>query len=72
MQALSAIYADYLPKHTHPFVYLAIEMPGDLVDVNVHPTKSEVLLLWVLSASLARPPPRHARQCVHRCRRFTS
>lgn len=41
-QAISAVYTECLPKHTHPFVYLGIELPARHVDVNVHPTKSEV------------------------------
>ncbi len=34
-----------LPKGTKPFVFLSITMPLEWVDVNVHPTKTEVALL---------------------------
>ena len=47
-QAVEAVFSDYLPKRTHPFVYLAIEMPGPHVDVNVHPTKREVSMCELL------------------------
>ena len=36
------MYGSYLPKHTHPFVYLSITMDPGTIDVNVHPTKREV------------------------------
>ncbi|OQS04169.1 DNA mismatch repair protein [Thraustotheca clavata] len=44
-RAIEHLYAQYLPKHSHPFVYLAMEIPPHNVDVNVHPTKREVHFL---------------------------
>ncbi|KAG0056370.1 DNA mismatch repair protein [Gryganskiella cystojenkinii] len=41
-KAIETVYAAYLPKNTHPWVYLALEMDPRNVDVNVHPTKREV------------------------------
>lgn len=41
-KAIESAYRDVLPKNTHPFVYLAITLPRQHVDVNVHPTKREV------------------------------
>lgn len=40
--ALRAAYRGYLVAGKHPLVYLFFEFPADAVDVNVHPTKSEV------------------------------
>lgn len=42
-KACEYVYSLYLPKHTHPFVYLSLELPPHTIDVNVHPTKREVL-----------------------------
>lgn len=44
-RALEAVYAAYLPKGTHPFIYLSVEIAPANVDVNVHPTKHEVHFL---------------------------
>lgn len=41
-KAIEAVYTTYLPKNTHPWVYLSLEMDPRNVDVNVHPTKREV------------------------------
>ncbi|KAF9405972.1 DNA mismatch repair protein [Podila epigama] len=41
-KAIEAVYATYLPKNTHPWVYLSLELDPKNVDVNVHPTKREV------------------------------
>jgi len=39
---MESVYAPILPTHTHPFLYLALDLPPAHVDVNVHPTKREV------------------------------
>lgn len=44
-KALDATYSSFLPKGGHPFVYLALEIEPNRVDVNVHPTKREVNFL---------------------------
>ena len=41
-RAIENVYGAYLPKNTHPFVYLSIAIEPANVDVNVHPTKREV------------------------------
>lgn len=44
-KTIESVYANYLPKHTHPFIYIALRIPPQHVDVNVHPTKKEVHFL---------------------------
>ncbi|XP_037321227.1 DNA mismatch repair protein Mlh1 [Pungitius pungitius] len=44
-KAIETVYAAYLPKNSHPFLYLSLEIAPQNVDVNVHPTKHEVHFL---------------------------
>jgi DNA mismatch repair protein MLH1 len=44
-KSVETIYSNYLPKGSHPFMYLSIEIDPRNVDVNVHPTKHEVHFL---------------------------
>ena len=41
-KGIEAVYAAYLPKNSHPFVFLSLTMAPQHLDVNVHPTKQEV------------------------------
>ena len=40
--AVSNAYGGYLMKKQYPFYVINLEIPGEAVDVNVHPRKSEV------------------------------
>ncbi|XP_076651260.1 DNA mismatch repair ATPase Mlh1 [Halictus rubicundus] len=42
---LEELYSFYLPKKTHPWCYISLEIDPQNVDVNVHPTKHEVRFL---------------------------
>ncbi|MCZ6695697.1 MAG: DNA mismatch repair endonuclease MutL [Acidobacteria bacterium] len=42
LHAVQDAYAGLLPRGRYPIAYLFVEIPTDEVDVNVHPTKSEV------------------------------
>ncbi|KAI5844964.1 hypothetical protein DFP73DRAFT_547669 [Morchella snyderi] len=44
-KGLENVYATYLPKGGHPFIYLSLEIEPHRVDVNIHPTKREVNFL---------------------------
>ena len=44
-RAVEDVYVEYSNKQKPPFMYLALQVPPDTVDVNVHPTKREVTLL---------------------------
>lgn len=44
-RATEAAYAPVLPRHQHPWIYMALELPSETIDVNVHPTKMEVQFL---------------------------
>ncbi|WRT68276.1 uncharacterized protein IL334_005252 [Kwoniella shivajii] len=44
-KAVDALYTAYLPKGASPWVYLSLEIDPAKIDVNVHPTKSEVHFL---------------------------
>ncbi|CAK9041056.1 unnamed protein product [Durusdinium trenchii] len=44
-RAVEAVYQPVLPRHQHPWVYLALDVDPTTIDVNVHPTKMEVQFL---------------------------
>lgn len=44
--AIDQVYAVFLPKGNHPFVYMDLQIEPQNLDVNVHPTKHEVNFLY--------------------------
>lgn len=56
LHALKEAYRGLIEPQKHPVVFLFIQMPPDLFDVNVHPTKTEVRFEnanWVYSQVLS-------------------
>ncbi|PHJ18834.1 dna mismatch repair protein mlh1, partial [Cystoisospora suis] len=45
-KCIEAVYKDILPRGLKPWIYLSITLPPWLLDVNVHPTKQQVQLLY--------------------------
>ncbi|MDO9492020.1 DNA mismatch repair endonuclease MutL [Acetobacterium sp.] len=44
-QALDDAYEGYSMKHQHPLGIIFIELPGRMLDVNIHPAKTEIKIL---------------------------
>ncbi len=44
-EAFEDAYAGYLMKHQHPFGIIFIDLPGRMLDVNIHPAKTEIKIL---------------------------
>jgi DNA mismatch repair protein MutL len=63
-QALEGAYRPLLPPGRHPIVVLFVEVPPGAVDVNVHPSKAEVKLLW--EADLAAAVGEAVREAIGR------
>ncbi|MFN8635876.1 MAG: DNA mismatch repair endonuclease MutL [Chloroflexota bacterium] len=62
--ALEAAYRPLLPPGRHPIVVLFVEVPAGAVDVNVHPSKAEVKLLW--EADLAAAVSEAVKEAIGR------
>lgn len=44
-RAVDEAYKAYLMLHKYPYAFLCFDIPSDMIDVNVHPTKLEVRFL---------------------------
>ena len=44
-KAMEFVYSSFLPKNGHAFIYISLDIEPHRVDVNVHPTKKEVIFL---------------------------
>lgn len=47
-RAIEIVYAATYPRASKPFVYMSITLPPEHVDVNIHPTKREVRMTFLL------------------------
>ncbi|MBC7487777.1 MAG: DNA mismatch repair endonuclease MutL, partial [Cytophagaceae bacterium] len=58
-------YEGLIPADTHPFYLLMLELPPEMIDVNVHPTKTEIkfederTVYGILAASIRRSIAKH-------------
>lgn len=43
---INSVYQFFLPKGSHPFVYLSLKIKPENIDVNIHPTKRELRFLY--------------------------
>ena len=43
--AIEKAYADLIPDRTYPSYFVDLEVPPDRIDINIHPTKTEVKLI---------------------------
>jgi DNA mismatch repair protein MutL len=58
-------YEGLIPNDTHPFYLLMLEVPTEMIDVNVHPTKTEIkfederTVYGILAAAIRRSIAKH-------------
>ena len=63
--AIINAYEGLIPADTHPFYLLMLELPPEMIDVNVHPTKTEIkfederTVYGILAASIRRSISKH-------------
>jgi DNA mismatch repair protein MutL len=63
--AVISAYEGLIPADTHPFYLLMLELPPEMIDVNVHPTKTEIkfederTVYGILAASIRRSISKH-------------
>ena len=63
--AIVNAYEGLIPNDTHPFYLLMLEIPAEMIDVNVHPTKTEIkfederTIYGILTAAIRRSIAKH-------------